>query len=293
LTGPGFDVAGIEDIRLRGPADLARKRLMSPYVWRDADRFRMLFRVVDDAAATTGSLWLAQGDGLDFTADEAPLIVPGPQDFDAKGCEDPTVVHVDDGCLVYYTGVQSDGVAQLLWAQGPDIRSLGKRGVAHPSTPRDHNTKEAAVERRGAGWLLLFEYSCKGHSRIGRAEADGPSGPWAERPAPLAPRPGGWDGWHLSTGPILIDDPNGPIMFYNGANEDAVWQIGWVRFDEMLSRPIDRCGAPLVEAPKSAGPDGHRVAFAASVVASEDELWLYFTHNDRSLRRARLRRPRP
>ena len=80
-------------------------------------------------------------------------------------------------------------------------------------------------------------------------------------------------------------------MFYNGANEDALWQVGWVRLDDTLSRPLERCHGPLIEAPKSPGPSGHRVAFAASVIVAEDAL--YFTHNDRSVKRARLRRSRP
>lgn len=263
---------------------------MSPYVWRHpTGEYLMLFRVVGDRQASTGSLWLARGNGLTFTLDSAPVLTPGPEPYDIGGCEDPTVVHTGDDCLVYYTGIDAEGVAQLCWAEGADIGSLKKRGVAHASTASDRNTKEAAVEQTLDHWLLLFEYSRDGHSRIGRAEASRPNGPWRETPDPVKARSGQWDNWHLSTGPLLIDQPHGPTMFYNGSDADAVWQIGWVTFDETCQRVVRRGEYPLVGAPERPGPDGRRIAFAASAVDRGEELWLYFTVDDRRLRRAIVR----
>jgi len=291
LSGASFELLAIEPLRLLGAKILGRKRRMSPYVWRNpSGDCSMLFRLVDGQVAATGSLWLARGNGCTFTLDPKPVLTPGPEDFDIGGCEDPTVVHVDEGCLVYYTGLDRDGVTQLLWAEGPDMRSLQKRGVAHASTASERNTKEATIERFGDGWLLLFEYGHAGRSRIGRGEANGPAGPWKETSDPLGRRDGCWDNWHLSTGPILIDEPGGPIMFYNGADADAVWQIGWAKLDETLARVISRCRSPLVEAPRCPDQSGRKMAFAASIVANEDQFWLYFTHDDRSLRRAIIRR---
>jgi len=267
---------------------------MSPYVWRNpSGDFSMLFRVVDDQSASTGSLWFARGNGLTFALEPKPILLPGPEDYDAKGCEDPTVVHVDDGCLVYYTGLNRKSVAQLLWAEGPDIHSLRKRGVAHASTASERNTKEATVERSGGDWILLFEYGHDGHSRIGRGEGKDPAGPWKETAAPLGLRRYNWDSWHLSTGPILIDQTGGPIMFYNGADTEAIWQIGWAQLDATLAGVIQRCHSPLVEAPKCAGSAGRKIAFAASVVGHDGQIWLYFTHNDCSLRRALVDLPLP
>lgn len=279
----------VEPVQLAKKGTLARCRLMSPYVWREADgTFSMLLRVVDDRGDSTGSLWFARGDGLEFVPHHGPAVKPGPEPEDVGGCEDPTVVARDDGILVYYTGVMADGTAQLLYAVGPDAHSLGKRGVAHASTAADHNTKEAAIERLNDGWILLFEYSRDGRSQIGRAEAESPAGPWTEQENPIRRRKGQWDSWHLSTGPLLIDEPEGPVMFYNGATPDAVWSIGWVRFDATCRHVVERSIDPLIAAPAASGAAGRRISFAASAVRVEDRIFLYYTHDDRNLMRATL-----
>ena len=292
MSGAGFEVLAIDPVVLTGARGFGSSRLMSPYVWRTADGgYSMLVRVVGEDDGSTGSIWYATGDGLAFAASSEPALAPGSADLDIGGCEDPTRVPVGDGCLVYYTGIGPDGTAQLLWAVGTDPRSLEKRGVAHASTASDRNTKEAAVERPGGEWMLLFEYSRDGRSRIGRAKAAGPAGPWEEEADPMQARSGSWDCWHLSTGPLLMDEAGGPVMFYNGANADAMWSIGWVRFDAACGRETARCDGPLIAAPAQDGPAGRQMAFAASAVRIDDQtIWLFYTHDDRSLMRATLRR---
>lgn len=292
MSGSGFEVVAIDPVVLGGSNRFEHSRLMSPYVWQAADgEFSMLIRVVDEDGGSTGSIWYATGDGLAFTASNEPVLEPGPDDLDIGGCEDPTLVPVEDGCLVYYTGVGPDGTAQLLWAVGPNVRSLEKRGVAHASTATDRNTKEAAIERPGGEWLLLFEYSRDGRSRIGRAKAERPNGPWDEQDDPMRARSGRWDCWHLSTGPLMMDEAEGPVMFYNGADDDAAWAIGWVQFDAACGRETERCEEPLIAAPAQGGPAGRRMAFAASAISiNEENIWLFYTHDDRSLMRATIRR---
>ena len=132
--------------------------------------------------------------------------------MDILGCEDPTVVPTQEGCIVYYTGLDKEGAAQLLYAAGRDIRSLRKEGIAYASTETELNTKEATVDRTDDGeWRLLFEYSRDSRSRIGIADGSGPAGYWTEHPDPIAPRDGKWDCWHLSTGPLLMDESDGPL----------------------------------------------------------------------------------
>lgn len=290
MSGHGFEILSIDSVEVQGSAEFAGRRLMSPYVWAGAGgELAMLVRVVDPKSDLTGSLWFASGDGLSFRAGDKPVLSPEQHALDCRGCEDPTVIHTEDECLVYYTGVRHDGAAQLLWAAGPNIHSLRKRGIAHASTAGDRNTKEATVKRDADRWLLLFEYSSKGHSRIGRVESAGPAGPWNEQKDPFEVRPGRWDGWHLSTGPLLIDAFGEPVMFYNGANAEADWAIGWVQLDRNLSEVRARSDQPLIAAPDLPGPQDRKMVFAASAVTADDQIWLYFTHDDRTLKRATLR----
>lgn len=314
-----FVVTKVEPLKLKGPADVLASQLMSPFVWRPLRRdgpplhasdtapapppaaaapsLAMMLRVVpgfDSGSAVTGRIFYAQGeaDGLSFTLRPEPLIVPGlePGALDALGCEDPTVVPTQDAFVVYYTGVNADGAGSMLYASGPDALHLAKEGVALASFKTESNTKEATVEVTDADqWRLFYEYANDNRSKIGLAFGPGPAGPWTEQPHPFSARPDHFDAWHLSTGPLLMSDPQRPVMFYNGSDADARWGIGWVAFDADLSTVIDRCKGPLV-APPDSPFHGREIVFAASVIADGDTIWLYGSRNDAELFRATLQR---
>ena len=292
----GFEIERIDDVALDGPEELLAKNLMSPFVWRetgDAGLMLLVRAVPPDKGddEESGRIWYGRSgsDGLTFRMDETPSLVPGVDGKDAMGCEDPTVVQTDDGYVVFYTGVDADKNGHLLYATGTDTRSLEKRGVALPNSKTERNSKEATLLRHEDRWQLLYEYSHDGHSLISLTDGDGPAGPWNEQPDPFAPRPGKWDGWHLSTGPLLRSDPERPVMFYNGATEDAEWGIGWVAMSPDLRTVVARGDDPLIAPPPD--PSGPRdISFAASVVDTEGTIWLYYSRNDRELKRATIRR---
>lgn len=291
MPGERFTVERVDPLRLQGPDRFTACELMSPYVWRAADgSVGVLVRAVPGGGeASTGSIWRGRSeDGLSFTMDDAPVLSPGPGPLDARGCEDPTVVLHDGGMVVFYTGVDGRGEGHLLWASGPDPAALEKRGVALKSFGGERDVKEAEVAVRDGHWTMGYEYSHGEESRIGVAEGDGPAGPWRETRHGFARRPDRFDRWHLSPGPMLLDDPDHPIMFYNGATRDGVWGIGWVVFDHPNNRVLDRCGEPLIGPPGEEG--GRNIAFAASLLEEGDLVHLYLSYNDRTCHRALIAR---
>ncbi len=293
-----FNVKRIEPIVLTGPPDLATRDLMSPYVWREADgRWGIMVRAVVKAGepfTDTGVIWAGwSADGRQFAMLEAPSIVPGPGDHDAGGVEDPTVVRLDDGYVVYYSGVLADHAhGELSYASGSSLERLVKSGAALASSKSQGNTKEATVDRtRDGRWRLFYEYAADDASRIGLAIGADVAGPWHEQPTPFMPREDSWDDWHLSTGPLLTDDKNCPVMFYNGATRDARWRIGWVAFDADYTRVVARGIQPLVTPPPVDDRTATDIAFAASVAHGDDgAIWLYYSLEDRKLARALIRR---
>jgi len=56
-----------------------------------------------------------------------------------------------------------------------------------------------------------------GRSRIGLASSRTRDGPWIYDTPPFAARPDHFDAWHLSTGPVVGQGSERPVMFYNGA----------------------------------------------------------------------------
>lgn len=292
-----FNVRELEPLILNGPSAIAERDLMSPYVWLEPDgRFGIMVRAVPPVGGDrtdTGVIWAGWGrDGRAFDMDDEPAIVPGPDAIDIGGVEDPTVLRFDDGYVVYYTGVGSDfSHGEMLYAAGPRIDALEKKGVALASTKTMGNTKEATIGRTADGdWRLWYEYASDNASRVGLAIGPAVDGPWDEQPTPFLPRQNSWDNWHLSTGPMLLSDPDFPVMFYNGATADARWRIGWVAFDRDCRRVVDRGIEPLITPPPVADRTATDIAFAASVVVHEGETWLYYSLEDRRLHRARIRR---
>ena len=292
-----FNVETLEPVVIDGPSDLMARDFMSPYVWReDNGRFGILLRAVPkpDAELTdTGIVWGGwSSDGKVFTMLPEPSIVPGPGKEDIGGIEDPTVVRMEDGYAVYYTGVLGDYAhGQMFYAEGPSIDRLTKTGVALASSKSEGNTKEATVQRTDSGvWRLFYEYASDNASRVGLATGTSVAGPWTEQPTPFMPREDSWDNWHLSTGPLLMDQPDTPVMFYNGATADARWRIGWVAFNADCSNIVDRGIMPLVTPPPEPDRTATDIAFAASVVCVERQIWLYYSLADKKLARALIRR---
>ena len=291
-----FNVEHKQALVMEGGIDSSRYDLMSPFVWEEPDGcYAIMVRaVLKDRKATddTGTIYYGSGvDGVTFTMDDTPVIAPGAGPLDIGGCEDPTVVMTGGQYIVYYTGVdETRSSGQMLYATGSDVRYLTKRGIALASSKTEGNTKEATIERTAdERWRLFYEYAKDDASRIGLALGKGVAGPWAEQEAPVMPRVDSWDNWHLSTGPLLTRDPDMPVMFYNGATEDARWRIGWVAFDRDCTHVIDRCIEPLITPPPPSERTGIDIAFAASVIQRHGKIYLYYSLGDKMLFRASLK----
>ena len=291
-----FVVDQIDAVTMTGNLVVSRRDLMSPYVWQSAPgEFAMLVRAVPhpDECGDSGTIWYAASrNGLAFVASDHPVLSPGPKAEDIGGCEDPTPVIAPDGSVVvYYTGVDATRThGEMLYACGPSVDQLKKRGIAMPSAPSEGNLKEATVDRTAdGGWRMFYEYARDEASLIGLAVGDDPAGPWRHLPQPFAPRPDAWDAWHLSTGPLLTTDKDRPVMFYNGATHDARWRIGWIAFDAEYTKVVDRCIEPLIVPPPRNQRTDTDIAFAASVVLVDDLIWLYYSIDDKHLYRAIIR----
>lgn len=293
-----FNVEDVAPLVVRADHPIKHRNLMSPYVWREGGGgFKMLVRSAPETLSETGNTGAIHygdsDDGIHFNVHSRPVLAPDDGELDIGGCEDPTMVHRGDEYVVYYTGVdRTRASGQMLYASGPSLDKLQKRGVALASSKSEGNTKEATVERTADGrWRLFYEFARQDASLIGLALGDGVGGPWAEQPAPFAPRRQSWDNWHLSTGPLLTSDPNMPIMFYNGATRDARWRIGWVAFNRDCTKVVDRCVQPLIVPPPPQIRRDTDIAFAASAIACGAEIsHLYFSRADKMLFRAVIRR---
>lgn len=297
---PAYAVDSLAEVTLdnAGPGGrLAGYDLMSPFVWRERECYRMLVRVLPrplTARDPTGVIWCGDSDdGLCFRMRPEPSIAPGPDQVDAGGCEDPTVVRGDAGrYLIFYTGVDA-GRRQgaLLVAKGPDLTRLVKQQVMLRAPEGEGNIKEATLARSASGdYRLFYEYAQNSASRIGMAVGPTMEGPWTVTEDPFTIRERGWDNWHLSTGPIVQRRGHDPVMFYNGATIDARWRIGWITFSPDFSRVTGRGVEPLLMPPPASDRTATDIAFASSCLVDEGGIYLYYSLEDRVLRRALVHR---
>lgn len=291
-----FEHIDDKELSLQCVPPLSEMYTLSPFVWKTGARWEMLVRAVpmrdDRPALKTARVYYGQSqDGLRFAMDDTPALLPGPGSEDVDGCEDPTVA-VDGGThYVYYSGWNEQArQGALLLAAGQDGAHLHKQGVRLASTPQQANPKEATIARAQDGtWRLFYEFAANDASQIGLASAPHVDGPWTVQTPLFHVRPGRWDGWHLSTGPLLLDDPQRPVMFYNGATRDAHWRIGWVMFDADYTQVTARGETPLITPPPPTG-DATDIAFAASAVEEGEAVYLYYSVADKYMSRAFLRR---
>lgn len=291
-----YVVEQIDEVTISAGSSIEESDLMSPYVWREAEHYRLLVRVVGrisgGAVGPTGLIYHGiSEDGLRFRLDDEPAIAPTPDSADAGGCEDPTVLVGKAGYTVFYTGVDAaQRQGALLTARGADLRALVKEPLVLKAPPGEGNIKEATLAPSACGdWRLFYEYAANDASRVGLAIGPTSEGPWTVTDDPFGIRPASWDNWHLSTGPIVQLEGRDPTMFYNGATRDARWRIGWVCFDSAFSRVVSRGIEPLIVPPPTQNRADTDIAFAASSLVVDDRISLYFSLDDRVLRRARIR----
>ena len=291
----GFDLTAVEPLSMARSNRLSNMYTLSPFVWKAADVYHLLVRAVprrdDEPRLKMAEIWHGQSsDGLHFEMDESPVIFPGPDLTDLDGCEDPTVLETEGQLRVWYTGWnEQQQTGRLLLSRGPDLSRMSKAGIALDSRPPFSNPKESTIAQASDGsWRMFFEYADNNASLIGQASAADPDGPWTHlTQASLKPRKARWDCWHLSPGPMIGKGGARPIMFYNGADQDANWRIGWAAFNADLTRMEARGEDPLIT-PTDLSGAATDIAFAASAVEDNGKAMLYFSQSDQDLRRATL-----
>lgn len=292
----GFTVARLDELTFHASPALAQMYKLSPFVWRRDGRFALLLRVVNRSDRPSEKVarihYGTSDDGLAFVLDDRPVIAPSPEPGapDHGGCEDPTRARVDDMDYVYYSGWNEDAKrGELMLAAGPEIRTLHKRGIALASSANARNPKEATIVALADGsWRLFFEYAHDERSKIGIARSDDIGGPWEVLTPLFDARTDAWDGWHLSTGPVVDSQSNAPLMFYNGATRDAHWRVGWITFDGAYTRVLARCEHPLELPLARRNADDTDIAFAASAVEIDGAVHLYYSAADQYVSRAIL-----
>jgi predicted GH43/DUF377 family glycosyl hydrolase len=235
--GTGFEAAGV----------------FNPAVIRDGDRYVMLYRAQD--AKGTSRLGMASGhDGVHFTREPDPVLVPEAAYERDGGVEDPRLVKI--GPTFYLTYTAYDGKdAQLALAASTDLRRWERLGVIMPANKGRWNvkwTKAGAILAEPVGgrhWMYYMADAQAGSDQMGVAWSEDLRH-WTEAlDAPvLARRPGMFDSRVVEPGPPPMMTADGILLVYNGADDRLVYRTGWVLFDRSdPTRVLARSDRPIFQ----------------------------------------------
>lgn len=220
-------------------------------------------------------------DGRSFTFDPTPAIFPTTA-YEAYGCEDARITHIDGRYYIAYTAVSGRGVTVAL-ASTDDFVTFEKHGIIFPPYQKD-----VCLFPEKVGGL----YVCRHRpymSEFNPASIWTAYSPdlysWGRHELTLAPAPGGWEAQRVGCGAPPIKTPEGWLEIYHAADAEGTYRLGAMLSDlekpqHILTRSTNPVFCP--ETPyELTGIYGHCVFHNGLVPDPDGTLTLYYGAADR------------
>jgi len=228
-------------------------------------------------------------DGLHFTIDEKPVMLPAKEGnfaiYEEKGIEDPRITVIDGVCYVMYTAVGDYG-PRIALAKTHDYVNYERIAlVSEPGNkdgilfPRKINGRYARLDRpigrdRGSIWISYSPDLVN----------------WGDSQVVITPRSGYWDEFRVGASVTPIETDQGWLEIYHGVKMTSagpIYRIGVVLLDlEDPSQIIKRGDQPILsprEEYERIGDVGN-VCFACGAVISDNgEIKIYYGAADTSI----------
>ncbi len=183
-------------------------------------------------------------DGVNFRFDDEPAIFPSTP-YEAYGCEDPRITHIDGRYLITYTAVSGRGVTVALAATRDFVR-FEKLGVIFPPYQKDVCIFPAKV--RGLYVCRHRPYA----SEFNPASIWTAYSPdllsWGRHEMTLAPTPGTWASERVGCGAPPVRTEDGWLEIYHGADDSGRYHLAAMLSDlEHPERVLARSRRPVLE----------------------------------------------
>jgi len=295
ISEKDFPIGPFRDYRgnpiLRPTDGFQSEKVYNPSVWREGEKFFMLYRAEADDGIT-GRIGLAESqDGVYFTCRKEPVLIPE-NDFDRGGCEDPRVVKIGESYYLTYVGNSLRyHVSNICIAYSKDLihwKKLGSVLTPQPGRWNSGQLKAGVIvpERINGKFVMYF----MGEERpwttaIGIAFSNDLTN-WFEpidRPV-LTTRPGYFDSRGVEPGPTPILSEEGIFLIYNGWGADCIYKPAGVLFSRKDPTTILwRSDEPLLKLKRDYGTDyGEGNHCVAEGLVKKGRRWfLYYGAADR------------
>jgi len=246
-------------------------------------QYLLLTRVEDLAGSSC--LWLARSkDGLHFTPDPEPALVPSSEEpFAAVECaslEDARITRLDDTYYITYVGYSRYDPVTLL-AHTSDFQTY--RRVAIITLPE--NKDVVLFPERISGRYARLDRPVTRHSLRGDIWIS--FSPdllyWGDPRPVMTPRPQKWDGLKIGAGAPPIRTAHGWLVIYHGVRQTAaglLYRLGAVLLDlEQPWRMVGRASHAILSPifPEDFHGNVGNVVFTCGAILEDDgELKVYY-----------------
>jgi len=218
-------------------------------------------------------------DGLHFTVDEKPLILPV-DETEEYGVEDARVTFIDDKYYITYTAVSQDSWATAL-AVTEDFKSVERKGlVFYPEN------KDVVIfpEKVGGKYMALHRPNNSGFGKPSIWYAESPDMVhWGNHRCILRPRDTKWVRVGAGTPPIKT--PEGWLVIAHGMDDKSAYSLFCVLLDLEEPRRVVRCAdAPLLMPTEPYETDGFfgNVVFSNGMIEKDGKILVYYGAADES-----------
>jgi len=265
--GHGFEAAGV----------------FNPAVLKKGGEFVMLYRAQDEHG-TSRLGYATSADGVRFTRRAEPVMSPATDYEKDGGIEDPRVTQIGDTYYLTYTGYNKKD-AQLCLATSKNLLDWERKGVIMPAYKGRWNvgwTKAGAIlseKVKGKYWMYFMADAPNRPSQMGVASSADLLH-WTEAlDHPVLPgRPGYFDSYVVEPGPPPLLTKDGILLVYNGADDKAVYAVGWVLFDKAdPTKVLARSEQPIFTVEREWERKGQvpNVVFVEGM-ARDGDRWLFY-----------------
>jgi len=218
-------------------------------------------------------------DGLHFTVDEKPLILPV-DETEEYGVEDARVTFIDDKYYITYTAVSQDSWATAL-AVTEDFKSVERKGlVFYPEN------KDVVIfpEKVGGKYMALHRPNNSGFGKPSIWYSESPDMVhWGNHRCILRPRDTKWVRVGAGTPPIKTTE--GWLVIAHGMDDKNAYSLFCVLLDLEEPRRVVRCAdAPLLMPTEPYETDGFfgNVVFSNGMIEKDGKILVYYGAADES-----------
>ncbi|MFP4353933.1 MAG: glycoside hydrolase family 130 protein [Phycisphaerae bacterium] len=220
-------------------------------------------------------------DGRNFSFDPEPALYPATP-YEAYGCEDPRITHIDGKYYITYTAVSDRGVTVGL-ASTNDFARFERHPIIFPPYQKDvcifpEKIRDMYVCRHRP-YKNEFNDAC-----IWTAYSPDMLC-WGLHEQTLTPRPGTWEGGRVGCGAAPVRTEEGWLEIYHAADESGRYHLGAMLSDmEHPERVTHRGSKPVLEPEADyeiTGIYGNCVFSNGLVVDDDGRMTVYYGAADR------------